>query len=49
MNKDVFNEGYQAHVDGFEIGDNPYEYNSYNWKVWVSGFEASMDDYEEQP
>lgn len=51
MNKvnDAFDEGYQAHVDGFEITDNPYEYDSDNWKSWRSGFHASESDYEEQP
>lgn len=49
MSEEVFEEGYQAHVDGFDINDNPYVYKSDNWNSWRSGFEASENDYKEQP
>lgn len=48
MIEEVFDEGYQAFVNGYCDSENPYPRNSANWMVWYDGYIRAEDDYYEE-
>lgn len=38
MDKDKYDEGYVAYLEGFEIRDCPYKRGSEEREFWVKGF-----------
>lgn len=43
-NAEVFDEGYSAHVNGYDITDNPYFMFDDRFLVWVSGYKQSEEE-----
>ena len=41
----IFDEGYTAHVQGFDISDNPYPSGTEENMIWNDGFIRSEEQY----
>jgi hypothetical protein len=42
MDKDKYDEGYVACIEGFDIADVPYNRGSYERACWLEGFCAAQ-------
>ena len=41
MNEEVWNEGYEAYLDGSERVHCPYDEGTENYNDWMAGFECA--------
>jgi ribosome modulation factor len=48
VNNHAFMEGYDAYWEGVDVGDNPYEKETDDFRHWQAGWvEARNHDYDE--